>query len=94
MSAAHAWALFVSLPGSVRAALLLAAGLVLVGAVAVSLAAGRAAAWVADRLDARRESRAVPVDPFARVLRMPPAEVRREFQGIVEASADDAEAAL
>ena len=79
------------LPFAVQATLVLALVLLVVGVAAVSLAAGRAVAWVQDRCCAPDDPE--PVDPFVRVLGLPPHLVRREFNAIVEASADDTEAA-
>lgn len=91
MTLAQLCSLLLALPFAVQAALVLALVLLVVGVAAVSLAAGRAVAWVQDRFRAPAEVE--PVDPFVRVLALPPHAVAREFQAIVEASADDTEAA-
>lgn len=91
MTLSQLCSLLLALPFAVQATLVLALVLLVVGVAAVSLAAGRAVAWVQDRCCAPAEVE--PVDPFVRVLGLPPESVRREFQAIVDASADDAEPA-
>lgn len=87
------WALFCSMPLRLQVTVVLALVLLLVGLVVVSLGVGRVVGWVSERLERRREpAPAEPVDPFVRVLGLPPHEVSPELRGIVEASADDAEA--
>lgn len=89
MTLAKLWALFCSLPLVVQAWIVFALLLLGVGVWTASRCAGRVVAWA----DERRERRAAAVDPFVRVLGLAPEAVRREFQAIVDASADDTEAA-
>lgn len=91
MTLAQVCSLLLRLPFVVPAVLVLALALLVVGVAAVSLAAGRAVAWVQERCSAQGATE--PVDPFVRVLCLPPHLVRREFNAIIEASADDTEAA-
>ena len=93
MTLAQLCSLLLRLPFVVQAVLVLALVLLVVGVAAVSLAAGRAAAWVQDRCSTPTKEPVEPVDPFVRVLGLPPHAVAREFRAIVEASADDTEAA-
>ena len=94
MTLSQLCSLLLALPFAVQAALVLALVLLVVGVAAVSLAAGRAVAWVQDRCCAPAVPETPePVDPFVRVLGLPPHTVAREFRAIVEASADDTEAA-
>lgn len=91
---AQVCSLLLRLPFVVQAVLVLVLALLVVGVAAVSLAVGRAVAWVQDRCCApTADDTPEPVDPFVRVLGLPPHAVAREFRAIVEASADDTEAA-